>query len=69
MIGPLIRAGVSAAKRFKMKRGAKKLEKQLKSPKNRRGPGGMLPKETIEEYNLKRKGKNPVDRFFKKYID
>jgi hypothetical protein len=30
MIGPLLRAGMSAAKRFKMKRNAKKFEKDLK---------------------------------------
>jgi len=66
MIGPLLRAGISAAKRFKMKRNAKKFEKDLKESKN---IGGFVPKKQIDKYNLERKGKNPVDRFLKKYTD
>jgi len=66
MIGPLIRAGVSAAKRFKMKRNAKKFEKDLKKSKN---VDGFVSKDKIEKFNLERKGKNPVDRFLKKYTD
>ena len=66
MIGPLIRAGVSAAKRFKMKRKAKKFEEDLKKNEH---VGGFVPKKQIEKFNLERKGKNPVDRFLKKYTD
>ncbi len=66
MIGPLIRAGVSAAKRFKMKRNAKKFEKDLKKNEH---VGEFVPQKQIDKFNLERKGKNPVDRFLKKYTD
>ena len=66
MIGPIIRAGISAAKRFKMKRNAKKFEKDLKKNEH---VGGFVPQKQIDKFNLKRKGKNPIDRFLKKYTD
>ena len=66
MIGPIIRAGISADKRFKMKRNAKKFEKDLKKNEH---VGGFVPQKQIDKFNLKRKGKNPIDRFLKKYTD
>ena len=48
------------------KESAKKFEKDLKKNEH---VGGFVPQKQIDKFNLERKGKNPVDRFLKKYTD
>ena len=49
-----------------MKINAKKFEKDLKKNEH---VGGFVPQKQIDKFNLERKGKNPIDRFLKKYTD